>query len=76
MKESIRMHPYHIPKSYYKPAMFAHKLMLDKHYGFNRSVDIAHHTFTADPSAEDYIPPSRLNRNVLAKHLIKYISNT
>lgn len=69
----IKQHSYWIPKNYYKPAMFALEHFC-KYRRFNQAVDAAYYIFT-DPSSEDYVEPSKLNRNNLAKHLLKYISN-
>lgn len=66
---------YYIPKNYYEPAMFALRLFKEENKGFNQSVDIAHAVFT-NPSHDKYIPPAKLNRNNLSRHLIKYIVNT
>lgn len=66
---------YWIPKNYYHPAMFALQLFR-KSGQFNSSVDAAYYAFTADLSSPDYIPPSKLNRNKLSQHLLKYIANS
>lgn len=75
MKETVITHKYHIPKNYYKPAMLVIRLRMEKGIPFNRAVDIAVASFTADPKAPDYIPKDKLHRNKLAEHVLKSIAN-
>lgn len=62
VKTKTTAHRYHIPRSYYQPAMYALKLFRSGK-SFNRSVDIASASY------------QNINRNNLAKHLIKWITN-
>lgn len=75
MNRQSKQHPYWIPKNYYEPAMFALKVFSSDNR-FNRAVDIAYHFYTADPTADCYISPAKLDRNKLAKHLAKWILNS
>lgn len=72
---TTKQHKYWIPKNYYEPVMFALKIYHSQN-SFNKAVDIAHYYFTNDPSQDYYIPPAKLERNKLAKHLMKYIINS
>lgn len=75
MKTTLKQRKYHIPKNYYEPAVFALQ-MFHKTNQFNRSVDAAVAFFTADPASPHYVAPAKLDRNTLARHLLKKISNS
>ena len=64
-----------IPNSYYVPVKSALDLFT-KTKQFNKAVDATYAFYTASPESDHYIPPDKLDRNKLAKHLLKYISNT
>lgn len=72
---NIKQHHYWIPKNYYEPAMFALKIFSQDNQ-FNRAIDISYHYFTSDPTADYYISPTKLDRNKLSKHLLKWIANS
>lgn len=74
-KTTVKQHSYWIPKNYYKPAMFALKIYHDTDR-FNKAIDIAYYYYTSDTTSDHYISPTKMNRNTLAKHLIKHITNS
>ena len=74
--QKITFKHHYISKNYYKPAMLAIKCYTD---GSGRSlsdaIDIARHFYTADPTSDHYIHPSKINRNHLVKEVIAWLAS-
>lgn len=73
LKTTISVHKHHIPKTYYKPAMYALKLFRSG-VSFHKSLSIAIASYT-NPQSPDYINPSKLHYRKLSEHLLAYIAN-